>query len=545
MSKQSYKRVAISGLLWKFGERFLAQFVSTVVSIILARILFPEDYAVVALTTIFINVLNVFITQGFGGALIQKKNPDDLDFSSAFYSSLAISIALYVGLFFAAPYIASWFGTEQLGPILRVIGLQLPISAFGSIQVSYISKNFLFKKFFLATLVGTLISAVVGIAMAYMGYGPWALVAQHMTNLIIDRFVLFLTIKWRPKWMFSWKRTKGLLNYGWKLLISGLVDVGYNEVRSVIIGKKYTPTDLAYYNKGKSLPAMVGDNLNAPINAVLFPVMSAEQNDKNRLKHMTRKSITTSVYVLSPLLIGLAVVSPVLVPVLFTDKWNEMIPYLQIMAALYIFHPIHTANLQAIKAIGRSDLFLVLEIIKKAVGIAILLATMWFGALWIAIGMLIGTVLSTIINAFPNKKLLNYGWGEQMLDILPYLGLAILMGAPVYAMNYLYLSLGWNMYLVLVLQILAGIIIYVGSSMLFKVEIFKYLLDAIKDFFKKRKKKPDTSEGVETKEEVVEEIKETATANENIAEETVLGDTPQEETEQSKIEEETEDKENK
>jgi len=490
MAKQNnYKKTTFSGLIWQFAERVGAQLISTVVSIILARILVPEDYGVVALTTIFITVANVFITSGFGSALIQKKDSDDLDFSSVFYTGLFVSIILYVGLFFASPYIAKWFDEPLLSPILRVVGLQLPISALGSVQGAYISKNFLFKKFFLATLLGTIISAIVGIWMAYAGFGAWALVAQHMTNLVIDRFVLFITVKWRPKLCYSWKRTKTLFGYSWKLLGSGLLDVGYNELRGVIIGKKYSSVDLAYYNKGKSLPALVGENVNGPINGVLFPVMSAEQDDKQRVKQMTRRSIQTSCYLMFPILAGLAVVAPVLVPVLFTEKWNTCIPYMQMLCIVYAFWPIHTANLQAIKALGRSDLFLILEIVKKVLGVAVLLIAMWFGVFWIVMGTVFTTVISSIINAFPNKKLLKYSWIEQMRDLLPYMGLTVLMGVPVYLMNYLYTVFGWNMYLVLLLQVVAGIILYVGFSWLFKLEVFGYLLNTIKEFLGKRKSK--------------------------------------------------------
>lgn len=487
VNRTNYKKTTISGLIWKFGERIGAQLVSTIVSIILARILLPEDYGVVALTTIFITIANVFITSGFGSALVQKKDADNLDYSSVFYTSLLVSTILYFGLFFASPIIANWFEEPLLSPILRVVGLQLPISALGAVQGAYISKNFLFRKFFLATLVGTLISAGVGIAMAYIGYGPWALVAQHMTNLVIDRIVLFITVKWRPKLCYSWNRTKKLFGYSWKLLGSGLLDVGYNELRGIIIGKKYSSLDLAYYNKGKSLPGLVGDNLNGPINGVLFPVMSAEQDDKQRVKNMTRRSIQTSCYLIFPLLAGLAVVAPVLVPVLFTSKWNTCIPYMQMLCFVYAFWPVHTANLQVIKALGRSDLFLILEIIKKVLGIAILLATMWFGVFWIVFGSIISTVISSIINAFPNRKLLKYSWLEQMKDLLPYMGLTLLMGVPVYMMNYLHTFFGWNMYLVLVLQVVTGVVLYVGFSWIFRLEIFRYLLDTIKEFFKKRK----------------------------------------------------------
>lgn len=483
--KVNYKKTTLSGLIWKFAERIGAQLISTIVSIILARILLPEDYGVVALTTIFITIANVFVNSGFGQALIQKKDSDELDFSSIFYTGLFVSILLYLGLFFASPYIAEWFEEPLLSPILRVVGLQLPISALSSVQSAYISKHFLFRKVFLSSLLGTILSAIVGIWMAYAGYGPWALVAQHLTTLIVGQLVLLITVKWRPKLCYSWKRTKSLFGYSWKLLGSGLLDVGYNELRGIIIGKKYSSVDLAYYNKGKTLPSLVGDNLNGPINGVLFPVMSAEQEDKKRVKNMTRRSIQASCYLMFPILMGLAAVAPVLVPVLFTDKWNSMIPFLQIISITYLFYPIHTANLQAIKALGRSDLFLRLEVIKKVIGLAILSITMWFGVFWIVMGGLISSFLGLIINSYPNRKLLNYNIFEQIKDILPYLGLVLLMGVPVYMMNYLYSILNWNMYLVLVLQVLVGAIIYIGLSWLLRLEIFRYLLNTIKEFFKK------------------------------------------------------------
>ncbi len=486
-NKTNYKTTTFSGLLWKVAERMGAQIISTVVSIILARILVPEDYGVVALTTIFITIANVFVTSGFGAALVQKKDADDLDFSSVFHTGFFVSILLYAGLFFVSPYIAIWFKEPLLESVLRVVGLQLPISALSSVQNAYISKNFLFKKVFLSTISATIISAVVGIWMALEGFGCWALVVQHMTNLAVGQIILLITIKWRPKLKYSWSRTKTLFGYSWKLLGSSLLDVGYNELRGIVIGKKYSSVDLAYYNKGKALPSLVGDNLNTPINSVLFPVLSAEQEDKKRIKNMTRRSIQASCYLMLPILAGLAVVAPVLVPVLFTSKWNECIPYLQMMCFVYTLRPIHAANLQAIKALGRSDLFLKLEIVKKIFGLIILFATMWFGVFWIVFGSIISTIIYSIVNSFPNKKLLNYSWIEQVKDILPYFGLAILMGVPVYLMNYLYLSFSWNMYLVLVLQVLAGGVLYVGFSMLFRVEIFRYLLDTVKEFFNKKK----------------------------------------------------------
>lgn len=487
MAQEGYKKKAFSGLLWLLGEKVGAQLISTIVQIILMRLLLPEEFATVALATVFINICNVFVTSGFGTALVQKKDSDELDFSSVFYITFVISITLYAVLFFSSPYIAIWLKTPVLTQILRVIGIQLPISAFATVQNAYVSKNLLFKKFFWSTLIGTICSAFIGIFMAYNGFGVWAIVTQHLSNFVIDRVVLFATLRWRPKLMFSWQRAKPLFKYGWKLTGASLLTVGYNELRTVIIGKKYTKNDLAFYNKGKTYPGLIAENIDTPINGALFPILSKEQGDTVRIKQMVRRAIKTSCYLITPCLMGLACISPVLVPLLFTDKWAGCIPYMQIMCFVYSFWPIHTTNLQAIKAVGRSDLYLKAETIKKIVGIAILISTMWFGVFWIAIGAAVASIISLIINAFPNKKLLNYSWFEQMKDILPYFGLAILMGVPVYLMNYLYLSLGWNMYLVLVLQVLVGIILYVGLSMLFRLEIFHYLLDTVKDFFKKKK----------------------------------------------------------
>lgn len=496
----NYKKTTVSGLMWRFLERIGVQLITLVVSVILARVLGPEAYGDIAVTTIFITVCNVFVTSGFGAALVQKKDSDELDFSSVFYASLVISIVLYVGLFFAAPYIANFFGTPIVGPVLQVLGLRLPISALGSVQNAYVDKHFMFKKFFYSTLIATVLSAIVGITMAFTGFGIWALVAKELTNVVVGKIVLFFVTKWRPKLMFSWKRTCTLLKYGWKLLVSGLINTLYIESTSLIIGKKYSSTDLAFYNKGKSWPQLVGENIDGPISNVLFPVLTDVQNDKERVKNITRRAIKTSCYVMFAVMAGLAAVAPVFTYVVLGKEWAESIPFMQIMCFIYAFYPVHTANLQAMKAVGRSDLYLILEIIKKAIGITVLATIvvlafkLGIGPVWIAVGSMFTTVIATFVNAFPNKKLLNYSWGEQMKDIIPYFGLALLMGAPVYAMNYLYLSLGWNMYLVLVLQIVVGIGLYVGFSMLFKIEQFKYLVQTLKEFIKKRRKEPKQEE---------------------------------------------------
>ena len=409
------KKSVIGNFIWRFAERCGAQLVTFIVSIVLARILDPKDYGTIALVTVFTTILQVFVDSGLGTALIQKKNADDLDFSSVFYFNFIVCIILYVGMFIAAPYIALFYKDTTLTPVIRVISLTIVISGVKGIQQAYVSKNMLFKRFFFSTIGGTIFSAVLGIAMAYMGYGVWALVAQQLSNTAIDTLILWLTVKWRPKKMFSYERLKGLFSFGWKLLISSLLDTAYNNLRNLIIGKLYSSSDLAFYNQGEKFPKVIVMNINASIDSVLLPTMSIEQDNPERIKQMTRRAIKTSTYVMAPLMMGLAFCAEPIVRLVLTDKWIFCIPFLRIFCITYMFWPVHTANLNAINAMGRSDWFLRLEIIKKIVGLAILLSTMWFGVMAMAYSLLLSSVLSQIINSWPNRKLLDYRYLEQKI----------------------------------------------------------------------------------------------------------------------------------
>lgn len=471
----------ISNLIWRFAERIGAQGVSFVVSIVLARLLAPEAYGTVALVTVFTAILQVFVDSGLGTALIQKKEADDLDFSTVFYFNVAVCILLYVGMFFAAPYIAGFYRQPELVPLVRVISLTLIISGVKNIQQAYVSRNMLFKRFFYATIGGTVFSAVLGITMAYFGWGVWALVAQQLSNAAIDTLILWLTVKWRPKWMFSWGRLKGLLSFGWKLLASALLDTGYNNLRQLIIGKMYTPSNLAFYNKGQQFPNLIVTNINTSINSVLLPVMSREQDDAEQVKRMTRRSISLSTYVMAPLMMGLAFVAPVLVELLLTEKWLPCVPFMRIFCITYMFYPIHTANLNAINAMGRSDLFLKLEIEKKIIGLILLLCTMWFGVMAMAYSLLLNSLCGQIINTWPNRKLLKYGYLEQLKDIMPSLILAVLMGGCVALFAWLPLP----EIVLLSIQCVVGAAIYVSGSVMMKNESFDYLWSIIKPYLKK------------------------------------------------------------
>ena len=482
MKKQINKTV-VSNLFWRLAERFGAQGVTLLVSAILARLLDPEVYGTVAIITVITTILQVFLDGGFSMSLIQKKDADDLDFSSVFYFNVVFGLILYALLFLTSPLIARFYKMPELTALIRVLGLTLIIFSLKSVQQAYVSRNMLFKKFFFATLGGTIGAAVVGIWLAYLGYGVWALVAQHLFNMLVDTIILWFTVKWRPRFAFSWDRLKGLLSFGWKLLLSSLLDTIYGDIRQLIIGKMYSPSDLAYYNQGKKYTHAVVTNINSSINSILLPTMSKAQDDAAIVKGMTRRAIKTSTYIMMPMMMGIAVCARPLVDLILTAKWLPCVPYMRIFCFTFAFYPIHTANLNAIKAMGRSDLFLKLEVIKKAYGTVVLVSTMWFGPLIMAYSLLFTSVLSQIVNSWPNRKLLNYKYGEQLKDMLPQIGLSCLMGGIVYCVNFW----GLSDIITLLIQVPLGILIYIGGSKLFGIDSFEYILNIAKQYLPKKR----------------------------------------------------------
>lgn len=462
--------------IWRFAERCGAQLVTFIVSIVLARILSPSDYGTIALVTVFTTILQVFIDSGLSTALIQKKDADDLDFSSVFYFNFVICIILYLIMFVSAPFIADFYKDSSLVSIVRVISLTLIISGVKGVQQSYVSRHMLFKRFFFSTLGGTIFSAILGIIMAYAGFGVWAIVFQQLSNNAIDTLILWITVKWRPIKKFSWSRLKNLLSFGWKMLASSLLDTVYNNLRNMIIGKLYTSADLAFYNQGDKFPKLIVTNINTSIDSVLLPTMSNEQDNHVRVKDMTRRAIKISTYIMAPLMIGLAFCARPIVQLVLTDKWLPCVPYLQIFCVSYLFWPIHTANLNAIKAMGRSDLFLKIEIIKKFIGMILLIITMNISVMAMAYSLLISGLISQIINSWPNRYLLKYSYIDQIKDILPNIVIALIMGGFVYFISYLNLPILVS----LVVQILSGGIIYLILSILTKNDSFIYLINILK-----------------------------------------------------------------
>ena len=473
-----------SNLIWRFAERSGAQGVAFIVSLVLARILLPEDYGSIAIVTVIINILNVFVDSGLGASLIQKKDADDTDFSTVFYFNVLFCIVIYSLCFLAAPFVAEYYYDPGLTAVLRVLSVTILISGLKNVQQAYVSRTLQFKKFFFATLIGTIIAAAVGIGMALCGFGIWALVAQQILNTLIDTIVLWFSVKWRPKRVFSFERLKGLYSFGWKLLATSLINVTYNNIRQLFIGRMYSTSDLAFYNRGKQFPSVVGTNINSSIDSVLFPVLSKENDNPEKVKSMTRRAIRVSSFVMWPLMLGMAAVSDTLIHLLLTDKWMEAAKYLRVFCIVYAFQPIHTANLNTIKALGRSDLLFRMEVIKKTIGLALLFISLRYGVYAVACSLLISTVFTSFINAFPNKKLIGYGYINQIMDILPSLLTAVVMYAAVWGIGFIKLP----SLILLIVQVLVGAAVYVGISIVIRNDSFVYVKGMIGHYFSKSKK---------------------------------------------------------
>lgn len=478
-----------TNFIWRFAERIGAQGVKLLIELVLARILLPDDYGLIALVTVFITTLQVFVDSGLGNALIQKKDADDIDFSSVFWFNIIWCLILYGFLFLASPLFARFYDRPELSSILRVLGIQMIIAGVKNVEQAYVSRTMQFKRFFFATLGGTLGAAVVGIWMAYHGFGVWALVAQHLVNTLMDTAILWITVSWKPKFLFSFSRLKTLFSYGWKLLVSSLIDTVYSEIRQLIIGRIYSSSDLAFYNRGRQFPLLFVGNVNTAIDSILLPTLSQSQDNKSRVKAMTRRAIQISVYILAPMMIGFACVGEPLVRLLLTDKWLPSVPFMRLFCVTFILYPIHTANLNAIKAMGRSDIFLKLEIIKKVIGLTALFLTMRISVMAMAYSLLITSVLSSIINSWPNRALLEYSYMDQMRDIVPSILLSVFMGGIVYCIKYI----GMKDWMTLLIQIVLGVVVYWIGSVLFHMESYYYILRIFKEFIQKNKQKETSS----------------------------------------------------
>ena len=467
------------GMMWRFGEKITAQLVSFAVSVVLARLLMPEDYGIVAIVNVFISITEVFVTSGLGTSLIQKKDADEVDFSTLFWCNILLSFMLYAVMFFAAPFIADFYEMPMLTHVLRVFGLRLPVMAINSIQNAFVSRRMDFKKFFFATIMGTIASAIIGITMAYAGFGVWALVAQYLTNSIIDTIALFFIIKWYPHFVFSSIRARPLMSYGVRIMATDFIGAAFNQVNSFVIGKKYSSSDLAYYTQGKKIPDLLNNNIGSTLCAVLFPALSLS-NDINEIKCLRRKSLKMIEYILFPIMFGIATVADKMITVLLTKKWEFTIPFVRIACISSIIGILGTTLIQEIKAIGRSDVTFKMELIKKPIFLVILLIAMHYGVIAIAWTAVVNEIIAFCFNVYPVKKYIGFDIKLHVLDAVPPLLMSAVMAIIVYIIG-LFI---FNDLVCLFVQVLSGGIIYLILSIITKNDSFLYLISIKNQYIK-------------------------------------------------------------
>lgn len=451
------KQKVAGGAIWTLCEKLSCQAVGFIVGMILAHLLTPDDFGTVALTAIFFAVANVLVDGGFGNALIQKKNADDLDFNSVFYLNLSLSAIAYAALYFAAPWIAGFYKTPILTKLVRVSALSLLFNAFSAIQNAELTKKMLFNLSFRISLIVTAASAVCGVTLAFLGYGVWALVWSSLASSFVGVIARWCIIAWRPKPVFSWARLKPLFDYGWKMSVSSLLDCVFVNLNGLLIGKFYTKADLAFVNRGDTLPKLAMNEVDASIGRVSFPALVLLQDDKTKLRDAMRRMMTCSAFLVFPLMVMIASCAKSELLLLYGAQWAPATPYMMLACFSFALWPLHTVNLKGIMALGRSDIFLKLEIIKKAARLAFILAFFRFGVLpfMCACAFALGP-LGVLINSYPNRKLLDYPIRMQIMDLMPTILICIAEAAVVFGADFAMESLlglagcgeclaGWHM----------------------------------------------------------------------------------------------------
>ncbi len=471
------KNAIIINMAWRFAERTGAQFVQLIVSIVLARILMPEDYGVIAIVNIFIGLLEIFIENGLGNSLIQKKDSDDVDFSTVFYANIFVCISLYVILWLTAPLISYIYNDALLVNVLRVTGILIIISSVKNIQQAYVAKKLLFKKFFFATLGGTIAAGIVGIWMAINGFGVWALVAQKLVNYTIDTFILWITVGWRPIRKFSFARLTILYSFGWKILASSLINQLMCDFRQLLVGKFYTSKDLAFYNRGNQFPSILMTNISLSVDSVLFPVLSKKQDSKEEIYTIVSRAISMSEYILLPILIGLMICSKQVVGVLITHKWDGCVPYIIILSISYLFTPIYLLATNAMKAIGRSDIYLKFKLTQNIFSLVAVLVLIKIGPIAIAISLMLTNLFGQIYSLFIMNKHIGYSFTKFVDNNYKTIIISLFMGVIIW-------FIGKNIYndvICLLLQVIIGVIVYFTLSGIWGVDDFVYFRNLMRN----------------------------------------------------------------
>lgn len=484
LQTSSIKRKAIGSLFWKLVERGGYSVAQLLVQIVMARLLAPEQFGALAIMLVFVNVGNVIVQSGLNTALVQVPHADGKDCSTVFWLSFAVSTALYAVVFSCAPLVAGFYGLPGIVWPLRALGLILVVNSFNAVQVAIVQRALEFRKVFNATIASVAVSGALGISCALAGGGLWALVAQQLSYQLANCAALALQVRWRPRAVFDAGRARTLFSFGWKLLVSGLLEQGYQSLSDLIIGKQFSASSLGLVSQGKRYPQAVGSLLDGAIQPVMLSAVARVQDDVAYVKRLVRRALKTSTFLIVPSMTLFALVAEPVVRLLLGEQWLPCVPFLQMYCFVYALLPIHTTNLQSLNGMGRSDLFLKLEMIKKVYSIAILLfAAFVLRDVYLLIGgYILAGIVSTFVNAWPNKRVIGYSYGEQLRDM-----------APAFALSAASVAVAWPVHLlmlpdvaVIVLQVFVMMGAYLGLSKLFKVEAMAYLLSTARGMLSSR-----------------------------------------------------------
>lgn len=473
------KKNILTSIIWKLTERSSSVIITFIIQILLARLLSPNAFGLAAIVTVFVTLSSIFVTGGLSNSLIQKKDSDDEDFSSVFWMNMVVSLFIYIILFFTSPKIADFFGYAELKMMFRVLGIVLIISAINSIQTAYISKNMLFKFYFYSTITSKILSGALGIIVAFLGGGAWALIIQSLSLTFFETIVLWLKVGWRPKFFFSLTKAKQLYSFAWKIMVMSFVESIKDQFRNLIIGKQYSANMLAFYDKGYLFPTNIVTNISSSLSTVMFPVLSNIQDETEKPRLLCSRWISMFGYMVLPVLIGLTIVAEPLTLVVLSEKWLPSVPFLQIASITYISWIIEVPIRETLKSLGFADVILRMQVIKTFLSLGVVFLILKLGVMAIALSGIFLGMINIVISLIASKKYFGYGFKNLFNDLFSTIVLNLIMGISIFGISLIDFSI--PMFFLLFLYVILGMSIYLLLSYFFKNNNFNYVLGMVKE----------------------------------------------------------------